>query len=425
MGHQKWCNTVALALIFIVLPLNVYLLCQTSLHVSVKMLVQVKYSQQQKYVKLDEDEGRFDFMQFHENVIERFCLPPDAKVIYKDATGTEVDAEIFSDLVGQGNVVLTLFSDQEFSDFSLSSASETSDSSFSSSASTIILDDVPSKRQRIEDTHDAVSAEQEHFYDAASSTGYISWRLKTVQRKIRRGSELPPNSPIDFSPGGPNFQRTVNAERQLDGDACQEAMSLLNHTTDNSLIFQKMRETFQHRQKLVNDPGRSVDILSSFPRFLDTKGLVDQDFTLLFDGDTSSRLLQKWDLFFKPNVIKEAKRLTSTPELRRLVQSAESLPGSDLDEPTTYDQEMASLLLLLHLLPPPPGGLKSPKISACDAVERLVVFHKSCCSLEEHLRNQQGQQPYLLAVGRQKSKIESYITMDKRLIPCKANRLIH
>ncbi|XP_029627067.1 uncharacterized protein LOC115205346 isoform X1 [Salmo trutta] len=314
MGHQKWCNTVDLALIFIVLPLNVYLLCQTSLHVSVKMLVQVKYSQQQKYVKLDEDEGRFDFMQFHENVIERFCLPPDAKVIYKDATGTEVDAEIFSDLVGQGNVVLTLFSDQEFSDFSLSSASETSDSSFSSSASTIILDDVPSKRQRIEDTHDAVSAEQlieavlrgksggeevlqeyqttetltdaarrkmvnilvahmidnhghrptkairedyargivmlfpslkdpyskkgyEHFYDAASSTGYISCRLKTVQRKIRRGSALPPNSPIDFSPGGPNFQRTVNVERQLDGDACQEAMSLLNHTTDNSLIF--------------------------------------------------------------------------------------------------------------------------------------------------------------------------------------------
>lgn len=31
---------------------------------------------------------------------------------------------------------------------------------------------------------------------------------------------------------------------------------------------------------------------------------------------------------------------------------------------------------LFHLLPPPPGGLKSPKISACDAVERLVVFHK-------------------------------------------------
>ncbi|XP_056451866.1 uncharacterized protein LOC130386969 isoform X3 [Gadus chalcogrammus] len=216
----------------------------------------------------------------------------------------------------------------------------------------------------------------EHFYDSASSTGYISWRLKTVQRKIRQGSAVPPNSAICFSPGGPNFQRTVHVERQLDGDACQKAMSLLNHTPDNSLIFQKIRETFLHRKKLVNDPGRSVDILSSFPRFLDTKGLMDQDFTLLFDDDTSSRLLQKWDLFFKPNVIKEAKQLTSTPELRHLVQSAESPQGDDLDEETTYDQEMASLLLLLHLLPPPPGGLKSPKISASDALERLVVFHK-------------------------------------------------
>ncbi|KAJ8381346.1 hypothetical protein SKAU_G00021240 [Synaphobranchus kaupii] len=261
----------------------------------------------------------------------------------------------------------------------------------------------------------------EHFYDAASSTGYISWRLKTVQRKARQGSALPPNGSTDLSPGGgPDFQRTVNVERQLDGDACQGAMSLLNHTTDNQpqLIFQKMRETFQHRQNLVNDPGRSVDILSTFPRFLDTKGLVDQDFTLLFGDETSSNLLQKWDVYFKPNVIKEAKQLTQTPELRRLVQSAESPTGSDLNEPTTYDQEMASLLLLLHLLPPPLGGPKSPKISASDAVERLVVFHKSCCSLEEHLRNQQGRQPYLLAVGRQKSKIDSfYIAMDKHLIP--------
>lgn len=43
-------------------------------------------------------------------VIERFCLPPDAKVVYKDATGTEVDEVIFSDLISQGTVVLTVFS---------------------------------------------------------------------------------------------------------------------------------------------------------------------------------------------------------------------------------------------------------------------------------------------------------------------------
>ncbi|XP_028252236.1 uncharacterized protein LOC114453878 isoform X2 [Parambassis ranga] len=440
------------------------------------MLVQVKYCEEKKYVKLNEVEGHFNFGQFSEKVIERFCLPPDVQLTFKDATGTEVDAEIFSDLLGQGNVVLTVFSNDEFSDCSRSSAS---DLSFSSSGSTIIMDEVPRKKLRIEDLR-SMSAKQliedvlrsksggeevlqeyqttetltdatrrqmvnilvahmidnhghlptkavredyakgivmlfpslrdpysnkgyEHFYDAASNTGYISWRLKRVQRKIRRGYAMSPNTSTDISPRGPNFQRTVNVERQLDGSACQEAISLLNHTTDKSLIFQKMRETFHYRQKLVNDPGRSDNILSTFPRFLDTKGLVDQDFTLLFDEETSARLLQKWDVFFKPNVIKEAKQLTSTPELRRLVQSAESPIGRDFDEATR--------------------GPKSPKISACDAAERLVVFHKSCCSLEEHFRNQQSRQPYLLAVGRQKNQIDNfYITMDKHLIPCQANR---
>ncbi|XP_027869957.1 uncharacterized protein LOC114142738 [Xiphophorus couchianus] len=166
-------------------------------------------------------------------------------------------------------------------------------------------------------------------------------------------------------------------------------------------------------------------IVTLFPSLKDPytkKGYVNQDFSLLFNDETSSRLLQKWDVFFKPNVIKEAKRFTSTPELRSLVQSAESLQSDDLANTSSYDQEMASLLLLLHLLPPQPGGQKSPKISASDAVERLVVFHKSCCSLEEHLRGQRGLQPYFLAVGRQKSKIDSfYIVMDKCLIPCQTN----
>ena len=105
--------------------------------------------------------------------------------LYTMTHGTEVDAEIFSNLVRQGNVVLTVFSTVgckgrynqvlytlrnkiiytfsillEFSDCSLSSASEMSDSSFSSSVSTAIVDEVPSKRQRIEDAHVVMSARQ-------------------------------------------------------------------------------------------------------------------------------------------------------------------------------------------------------------------------------------------------------------------------
>ena len=60
---------------------------------------------------------------------------------------------------------------------------------------------------------------------------------------------------------------------------------------------------------------------------------MNQDFTLftLFEEEVSNLLLQKWDPFFRDNVIKEAKRLTPTPELRRMLQAAES-PGSELDE---------------------------------------------------------------------------------------------
>lgn len=122
---------------------------------------------------------------------------------------------------------------------------------------------------------------QEHFYYATCGTGYISWRLKNVLRKIRHRSLAPPDISADTSPGGPNLQRTVNVERQLDGDTCQEAMSLLSRTKDNSVVFQKMRETFQYYRKLVHYPGRGVDVLSTFWRFLDTKGLVSKELDIL------------------------------------------------------------------------------------------------------------------------------------------------
>ncbi|KAM9771011.1 uncharacterized protein LOC133148533 isoform X3 [Syngnathus typhle] len=331
------------------------------------------------------------------------------------------------------------FYTREFSDCSLSSPSDYSDSSFSScaSTSTILLDEVPRKKPRLEGPLTAASARKliedvlgtssggeevlqeyhttktltdatrrklvniivahmidkhgqlpskavreeyalgivtvfpslkdpyskkgyEHFYDAASSTGYISWRLKTIQRKIRRG-HASTSSPTGFSPGGggPNVRRSIVVDQQLDGDAYQEAISLLNHTTDSSVIFLKMRETFQNRQKLIHDSDKTQDIFSIFPRFLDTKGLMNQDFTLLFEEEVSNLLLQKWDPFFRDNVIKEAKRLTPTPELRRMLQAAES-PGSELDEA--------------------PIGLKSMVLSTKVDLLFAVPWRKTCQS---------------------------------------------
>ncbi len=106
---------------------------------------------------------------------------------------------------------------------------------------------------------------QEHFYDAASGSGYLAWRLKTVQRNNSRHTERKnkPNS----KQRGPNIRRDSSLEHQLEGDALVEAISLLAHTGVEETIFEKMRLTFRYRQELVHNADMATNILKTFPRF--------------------------------------------------------------------------------------------------------------------------------------------------------------
>ncbi|XP_026041762.1 uncharacterized protein LOC113032833 [Astatotilapia calliptera] len=145
---------------------------------------------------------------------------------------------------------------------------------------------------------------------------------------------------------------------------------------------------------------------------------VNQDFLLLFGAETATKLLEKWDMSFKPKVIKEAKQLTQSTDLCRLIKAAEKPTESDAND---WDSDMASLLLLLQLLPPTAGRKRRTKISPTDAAHKMVHFHKSCCSIDEHLQARDGKQPYILAVGRTQNSIDTfYIAVDKQLIPCQA-----
>ncbi|XP_065127690.2 uncharacterized protein [Paramisgurnus dabryanus] len=166
---------------------------------------------------------------------------------------------------------------------------------------------------------------------------------------------------------------------------------------------------------------KSQTILSVFPRLLDTKGLIAQDFSLLFGPEVASKLLEKWHTFYKIKVIREAENLTTTPVLQSLLKSARNQCSDELSEDhPEWDSDMATVLLLLHILSPQTSKKNTKRISAAQALDRVVVFHKSCRSLEEHLENQEGhQQPYLLASGTCKQAISTYyIVIDKKLIPC-------
>ncbi|CAL8255739.1 unnamed protein product [Arctogadus glacialis] len=255
----------------------------------------------------------------------------------------------------------------------------------------------------------------EHFYDAQSGSGFLAWRLKTIQRKTKfhPESSSSPKAAVVMG-GGPTLVRDNSQEDQLQDEQCKEAISLMTHTNERDTIFQKMQETFHFRQGLIHNPETSASVLSMFPRLLDTKGLVLQDFSLLFGAETAARLLERWPSY-KPKLIKEAAALVQTPLLQRLLQSARGEQvESSADYHPGWDSDMSTLLLLLHILSPQPAGRKrGHKISARDAIDHLVVFHKSCQSLDEHLDSDERDQTMLVKVKfREKQKYIKVIESD-------------
>lgn len=113
--------------------------------------------------------------------------------------------------------------------------------------------------------------QQEHFYDHQSGSGYLAWRLKTVQRNSPQNSK---KSRTTFQEG-PKTPRCIRSdEKQLTGVECKEALSVMKHSSDVTLVKNKMKATFQHRQKVVQDPDTASTVLDLFPRFLDIPGLV-------------------------------------------------------------------------------------------------------------------------------------------------------
>lgn len=76
--------------------------------------------------------------------------------------------------------------------------------------------------------------------------------------------------------GGPSVDRDPCKEGNWLSDErqCQEAIALMKHTADESVVKEKMRLTLVYRQKILRDTDKSTDILSIFPRFMDIPGLV-------------------------------------------------------------------------------------------------------------------------------------------------------
>ncbi|XP_019899180.1 uncharacterized protein LOC105021033 isoform X2 [Esox lucius] len=255
----------------------------------------------------------------------------------------------------------------------------------------------------------------EKYYDAASGSGYLTWRIKTVGRNTSCKTKKKTKSTYQ---NGPKVLRSsVLPVGQLSGDECVEAISQLKHTNDKALVKEKMKMTFQYRQAMIHDPEKPSTVLNVFPRFLDTPGLINQDFTMLFGEVVSGTFLEKWPTFFKPRVIADCKTLPSSELVEHLLSSAQQEPND-----YGWESDLASILLLLHLLPPTSKGPKTAKIRTSQAADHLVRFLKAGTNMATFLKDVGcDQQPFLLCVGERKNILQKfYVVVDQKAIPCQA-----
>ncbi|XP_014866019.1 PREDICTED: uncharacterized protein LOC106932058 [Poecilia mexicana] len=175
--------------------------------------------------------------------------------------------------------------------------------------------------------------------------------------------------------------------------------------------MRKIKQTFNYRQKMIHDPVKSSSIFLDFPRFLDIGGL--------FGEAIAAKFLEKWPTVYKQKVLEQSRGLTQSDDLQNLLHNAEGTTEVE----NGWDSDMSSILILVHLLPPSPHGRKRPgKLSARQASEHLVKFVKTGTSIQGHLDGiAERRQPYLLAVGTQRSVIHKYfIVIDKYIVPCKS-----
>ncbi|XP_060780399.1 uncharacterized protein LOC132888359 [Neoarius graeffei] len=297
-------------------------------------------------------------------VKEKFGLPDATELDVFDDTDTAVDEDIITELLESNpDVCLTVREKTSDEDHSTPSTSDTSSSltdtlSLSSSDSDLRDKGIPTGRSR------------------SSIEGSPS-------------AQMVKNALLGKS-GGEDILEEYRSENSLKHHTRRQLVNILeSHMTERHGHI----PTRQQREKYA------LGIVTLFPALKDpfsSKGYVNLDFTLLFGIETSSKLLNKWDTTFKLKIIKEATQLTQSTDLCCLLKAAERHPKNDFKKRT--------------------------KISPSDAADKMVLFHKSCSSIDEHLQEKEGKQPVILAVGRARNKIDTYyIAVDKQLIPCHAS----
>ncbi|KAL7868765.1 hypothetical protein SRHO_G00101490 [Serrasalmus rhombeus] len=205
------------------------------------MLLPVQFEGEQKYVKLSE--LTFDaFLKEEER-------QSDIKVY--DQSDTEVDSEVFEEIAKEspGTFRVTLCNEELGASQSLSSS--------------VRSDDTFTLNLFVCDPHEEVAtgegsqpkrpcrinyeAKTEHYYDPESGSGYLAWRLKTIQRKTaEERSASGSKSPKVCGPG--HGRRSFTSDDVPTNEDVEAAIAVLRYSADEDTVCAKMKTTFIYRK---------------------------------------------------------------------------------------------------------------------------------------------------------------------------------
>ncbi|KAL0978777.1 hypothetical protein UPYG_G00175030 [Umbra pygmaea] len=353
------------------------------------MIVKAQFRNQKKFIKIPE--ACFDI--FIAEVKEKFSIREDLAVTVTDDTGTEVDKDVFPDLMTTSGLVFVIHVLNDIGPSTpQSSVSLDTDTLSLTSKSSEDSEWLSPKRFRMDG-------------DEASQ----SLQARDLIKEI-----------LQTRPGGANVLKEFEDTGTISDDMRKLMVNIL---------VAHMIETEGRVPNRLTKQKYGLGIITLFPSLRDPQGRtgyrdppqfsqIHQDFTLLFGSENASRLFERWPTVFKAKVIRLAETLTSTPLLKRLLSSTKE-NREEQDSPE-WDSDISSFLLLLHLLSPQASGRKrTNRISISQAVDHVVVFQKACQSIQEHLEAEENRQPYILASGSSKEAISQFfIAVDKKLIPC-------
>ncbi|KAK7925061.1 hypothetical protein WMY93_007371 [Mugilogobius chulae] len=374
------------------------------------MLVKVEYGGVKKFIKVPDIEGTFDLPAFFQEVTNKFSLHDQlerrGELCLTDETGTEVDTDIFDELLKSGVKEFKVNCQYPVTDLHIDIVNDSSDSSvvqLSQPATPSSSENSPTSPTL--SLLESLSSPSSHGSDSVIMVATTK-KKKVAHAEMDRVEALQKvESVLKSHPKGKDiFTEYEKTKKLSDGTRrlmvnmlvaemmeshgrlpprcvrtsyARGIVALFPYLEDPfskngfvSLIKVKMRETFEYRQKLVHDQKESSSIFEIFPRFLDTPGLIEQDFSLMLAGTV---MLPPYSYFFT----------------------------------------------FFHQLPE--DRKKMAKISSAQATDRLFKFLKEGRSISTFLEKVNVRQPFLLCIGEHKKKIENFfIVMDKGVLPCAA-----